>query len=116
MAFSELELQSIEKSVGSFCRDRSPKKYATEIRYSYEIEGPAVTLWEERPQHDSKNKAWTKIGIARFRYARSAKTWKLYWMRRDLKWHAYDPEANTATSIDKLVCVVVDDQSGAFFG
>jgi len=85
------------------------------IQYPCEVKGNAVTLWEERPAWNDPKKT-TKMGVARFRYWKSRRTWQLYWMRRDLKWHPYDPDVSVAKRIAALVKVMEEDKWGAFFG
>jgi predicted transcriptional regulator with HTH domain len=53
--------------------------------------------------------------VAKFKYVRKEGVWKLYWMRRDLKWHLYEmpPRAKT---LEVLVREVDSDPHGAFFG
>jgi len=36
-------------------------------------------------------------GVAQFTYTRSRDEWKLYWKRRDEKWHPWDPAENTGS-------------------
>jgi hypothetical protein len=114
MAFSELELKAIENTVGALCRRRSPAQFASELRVVYEVEGHSVSVFEERPAWRNPGE-WTRMGVARFRYVRSQGKWMLYWMRRDLKWHAYDPET-PRRGLVTLVGVVDEDAYGAFFG
>jgi hypothetical protein len=115
MAFSELDLKRIDASAGDLCRRLNVKSLPHKIRYLCEVEGHTVTLWEERPAWNDP-KSLTKQGIARFRYWKSRSTWQLFWMRRDLKWHAYDPEVSFAKTISPLVKVVEADKWSAFFG
>ena len=69
---------------------------------------------EVRPPWDGRGD-WTRHGVARFRYFRTRKEWQLYWMRADLKWHAYEPEPPT-NDLARLVKVVEEDAYCAFFG
>jgi len=114
MAFTELELQMIEDTVGALCQRRSPAHLQDQLRLVYEVEGHRVSVFEERPRWDDPSQ-WVRTGIARFRYFRSRGTWTLYWMRRDLKWHIYDPET-PQRDLPTLVKVVDQDRYGAFFG
>jgi len=116
LAFNDLELRHIENTVGAMCRRRSPPQFKDQLQIIYEYKGHSVLVYETRPPWD-KLGVWTKLGIAKFTYVRSRKEWKLYWMRRDLKWHAYDPETGTKrNSLERLVQVVDIDRYGAFFG
>ena len=115
MAFSEIELKRIDKSVGGLCRERSPAGRPDQYRIGYEVEGNSIVVFEERPRYDKPDEL-TKAEIAKFKLIRSKQEWKLYWMRRDLKWHAYDPEVSTSKALEPLVEVVAQDKWGAFFG
>ena len=116
MAFSDLELRRIDKAVGSMCRRRSPPQFKDKLQIIYEIKGHSVLVYETRPPWDGPGE-WTKLEVAKFTYVRSRNEWKLYWMRRDLKWHAYDPETGAKKNgLEVLVRVVDTDRYGAFFG
>jgi len=114
MAFNELELKRIDRTVGDLCRRSSPPKHAHQLRVVYEIDGHSVSIFEERPPWDGVGE-WTRMGVARLRYFRSRGEWRLYWMRRDLRWHLYEPD-EMATDLASLVAVVDADEYGAFFG
>jgi len=114
VAFDELELKRIDCTVGELCRKCSPPEHAHELRTVYEVEGHSVTMYEERPPWDGVGE-WTRGGIARFRFSRARREWRLYWMRQDLRWHLYDPDEMPA-DLDSLVAVVEADKHGAFFG
>lgn len=114
MAFSELELKWIDSTVGAFCRRISSPKHADELRFTYDVDGHRVSIHEERPPWQGPGD-WTRHGVARFRYIRKTGEWKLYWMRRDLKWHLYDPDL-ILRDLESLVKVVEQDKYCAFFG
>lgn len=114
MAFDELELKRIQRTVGELCRKCSPPEHADQLRTVYEVEGHSVTMYEERPPRDGAGE-WTRRGIARLRFYRSRDEWQLYWMRQDLHWHLYGPDAMPA-DLASLVTVVEADKYGAFFG
>jgi hypothetical protein len=54
MAFSEIELKRIDKTVGDLCRRTSPPEHLDELRFVYGIESHAVSIWEERPSAGRK--------------------------------------------------------------
>ena len=114
MAFSEIELKRIDNLVGEMCRRRSPAHIRDQLRFEYEIDRHSVIMWEVRPVWNNPSQE-TRMGVAKFRYSRSTNKWKLYWMRADLKWHAYNTDRNTS-DLDALVSEVEHDQHGAFFG
>ena len=114
MAFNDLELQRIKNSVGALCARRSPEEFKDQLRIDYEVDGHAVTIYENRPAWN-KPEEWTRLGVARIRYTRTRNEWLLYWMRRDLKWHLYDP-AEMSAGLEELVRIVDEDEFGAFWG
>ncbi len=114
MAFTELELKRIDRSVGELCRLRSLPQFADELRFVYEVEGHVVSVYEERlPWRGDGD--WTRSGIARFRFVRSKGVWRLYWMRSDLRWYLYETD-EMPSDLDALVAIVEADEFGAFFG
>jgi hypothetical protein len=114
MAFSESELRQIESTVGALCRRRSPAKRRDQLEFTYEIDRHNVSIYEVRPRWNNP-KEKTKLGVARFKFIRKSDEWRLFWMRRDLKWHRYDPDIE-ATDLESLVRIVDNDGFGAFFG
>ena len=114
MAFSELELKRIDRSVGDLCRRNSLPQHADQLRFACEIDGHAVSIYEQRPPWCGSG-PWTSHGIARFRFSRAQGSWALFWMRQDLKWHRYEP-APPSVDLAALVAVVEADEFGAFFG
>src|SRR5271157_4131694 len=111
MAFSELELKRIDRTVGDLCRRSSPAEHADELRFVYRIDGHAVSIYEERPPRRGSG-PWTSHGVARFRFSRASGHWTLFWMRQDLKWHRYEPQPPSADPA-ALVAVVEADKYGA---
>ena len=114
MAFSELELKRIERTVGSFCRKRSPPHLKDKLRLEYSFKGHEVVIFEWRPKWDDP-KEWIDSPVAKLKFIRSADKWRLYWMRADLKWHEY-PGHSSSDRLDELVQEIDDDPLACFFG
>ena len=68
-------------------RRQPPEHLRDQLRLELEIDGHKVRIWTIRPQ----------------------------WMRRDEKWHAWDPDENTGR-IEEFVQVVDEDLRGGFWG
>ena len=115
MAFSEFELRLIDSTVGALCRSSISPEHMSELRFDYEVRGHTVTIWEERPPWDGRGTEWTSMGVARFKFSRPDSLWRLYWMRRDLEWHLYEPGLETQ-DLSRLVDIVEQDDCCAFFG
>ena len=114
MPFTEIELKLIANTVGKMCGRRSPPHFRDQVRISHYVKDRSVEVYEERPRWKDKNK-WTSTGVAKFVYVKTTQKWKLYWVRADLRWHLYQPLAESR-SIEKLVTEVDKDPHGAFFG
>jgi len=115
MAFNEIELRRIDKHVGGLCRGMTRPELRHELEFVYKVSGHSVSIYEVRPAwRDPARKI--KMGVARFRYIRARDEWRLYWMRKDLKWHRYDTGKAAARELKDLVRIVAEDPCGAFFG
>ena len=79
MAFSEIELKSIENTVGKTCQRRSPPHLADQLRTIYKIKNHSIEVYEHRPRWNNPEE-WIDEGIAKFLYSRTTKRWNLYWM------------------------------------
>lgn len=113
MAFNELDLKRIDKLVGGFCRRRTRPEHAHELRFDYRLEGQSVVLYEERPDWRDPNQLM-QSPFAKLRYVRTTGLWTLYWMRADLKWHAYRP-APPSADLAALMDIIGEDAYCAFF-
>jgi hypothetical protein len=114
LAFNELDLKRIGRIVGGFCRRRTRPEHAKELSIVFDVEGQSVIISEDRPdwRHPEQR---MRSPFAKLRFVRSTGLWTLYWMRADLKWHAYEP-APPSRDLAELVDVVDRDQYCAFFG
>lgn len=114
MAFSELELKQIERTVGAFCRKRSPPHLKDKLRLEHSVKGHEVVIFERRPKWDNP-KEWTESPVAKLKFIRSADKWRLYWQPSDLKWHEY-PGPSSSDRLDELVQEIDNDPLACFFG
>jgi hypothetical protein len=48
-------------------------------------------------------------------YVRTRGVWRVFWQRRDLKWHGYEPRPEV-NSIDEFASLVAEDVHACFFG
>ncbi len=115
MSFSESELVAIDSTVGELCRRNSPAHVADKIRCTFEVDGHAVTIFEEVPDWQDDSAPWMRTSVARLRYYRSRQEWTLYWMPSDMQWHAYEP-ADRVHDLGALVDIIEQDTYCAFFG
>ena len=114
MAFAENELQKINKLVGDLCKKKAPDHLGNEYRVDYHVKNHDVIISETTPCWDDPNE-FTELPLAKIKFVRSEKIWKLYWMRADLKWYAYKP-VESSKDLAELVKEIDEDPNGCFWG
>ena len=93
---------------------RPPEKMRHQLDLSYKIDGKSVLIFEIRSRWDNKNE-FIESPIAKTTWVKSHNQWKVFWMRSDLKWHAYKPKPLVKT-ISEFVILVDQDNYGCFWG
>jgi hypothetical protein len=115
MALSELELKRCERDVARFMEQRRPPVHIrSELDLGYRIEGQSVEIFEIRPDWKDKSTK-RKTPVAKATYVRSRDRWRIFWMRRDLKWHGYEPNYEVRL-LEEFLSVVANDEYCCFFG
>jgi hypothetical protein len=115
MVISEFEIKRIEKLVGQYVESRRPAAHMrSQLDISFRITGQSVEIVEIRPQWNDPSRK-TETPVAKATYVKSQKLWKLYWMRADGKWHAYQPFPSSA-SLEKILETIEQDPHGCFWG
>lgn len=115
MALSEFEERKIEKIVGSFIeKRRPPPSLRKEVDFGYRLSGQNVEIFEIRPVFMGKGK-YHEMAVARARYVKTQRVWKLYWQRQDLRWHIYQPLPQSR-SLERVIEEIDVDPYGCFWG
>ena len=114
MAFNDLEMKQIERTVGVLCSRRSPANIKDQLQCKYRIKRQAVVVYEWRPRWNKPDE-WAASDVAKLKFIRRQGEWRLYWMRADLKWHAY-PGLPSSRDLADLVREIDRDPHGCFFG
>jgi hypothetical protein len=94
MAFTGIELARVKKVVGGFCEGWPRPEIRGKLRLEYSVVRHDVELFEVR-SHWREPGREMRTPVAKLRFVRSAGEWRLFWMRQDLKWHAYEPCASS---------------------
>lgn len=103
------------RAVGAFIEKRRPRvEIRAQVDYRAYIRGSTVDLVEVRPAWN-KPKRICETAVARIRWVATQRVWRLYWMRADLKWHAY-PNLSEARTIAEALAEVDADPICCFFG
>ena len=115
MAFSEFERAVNLKALRWFIDERRPPEHIRpQLDIGYAVVGQTVDVFEIRP--DWQDKSTTRhTPVARMKYVRTKEQWVLYWMRRDLKWHSYEPDSVHST-LQSALKTVNTDAYCCFFG
>ena len=115
MALSELELKRCEKALAQFLKHRRPPPHIRDqLDISYKISGHSVEIVEIRPDRQDRTKKM-ETPVAKATFVRTKGHWKVFWMRRDLKWHGYETDSEIKT-LRAFLNVVDRDEYGCFFG
>lgn len=115
MAFTDIELAASQRELRKFLElRRPPVQIRSKLDIGYRICGQSVELFEIRPTFlDPTIRQETPV--AKSTFVRSRGCWRVFWMRRDLRWHGYPPAPEVA-SIADFLSIVNDDEFGCFFG
>lgn len=104
-----------EKTIQEFLEKRRPPK---EIRSQLDVgatyENSVVEIFEIRPRWDNP-KEILHLPVAKSKYIKSKKIWKIYWMRGNGKWVLYEPKPEV-THLSEFLDTVGEDELGCFWG
>lgn len=115
MALDDLEQQRAEHALAKFLERRRPPPHVRhQLDLGYTHSDQSVTIIEIRPDWKDASKIM-ETPVAKATFVRAKNVWKVYWMRSDLKWHAYLPCAEVAT-LDEFLMLVDKDAHHCFFG
>jgi len=113
MAFNDLEFQAVNKEVKLFVDSiRPPSHIRPELDIVYSINEQTIDIGQLRPVWRGEPGETHILPNARIKYFRSLDRWKLYWMRKDLKWHLYSTELSLTDALE----LVRADPNYCFFG
>lgn len=116
MALSEIEVARVKRALESFMQTRRPPPHIRpKLDLGYRISGQSVEIFEIRPAWRGLPHERYESAVAKATFVRSRNVWRVFWQRRDLKWHGYEP-ANEVRSIDDFLSVVAEDRHACFFG
>ncbi len=93
---------------------RPPVEMRDKLDLDYRIENQSVVIFEIRPDWMDENEKIERP-IAKTTWVKARQYWKIFWMRADLKWHAYQPNP-TVTTIVEFIEIIDDDSYGCFWG
>lgn len=115
MALSEIERKRYERAMDAFLEKRRPPAHIrSQLDIGFRITGQSVEIFEVRPRWDRPQEKM-EMPVAKATFVKTQYHWKVFWMRRDLKWHRYDP-APEVLSLEDFGRLVHEDKHACFFG
>jgi hypothetical protein len=115
MALTDLERRRCERDLAKFMdRRRPPPDIRPKLDIGYRITGHSVEIFEIRPDWQDPTKTM-EHPVAKATFVRTKNVWRVFWMRRDLKWHGYEPNLEVH-SLEAFLNVVDRDEYSCFFG
>jgi len=115
MALSEFELRRVEKLASTFIdAHRPPAHIRAQLDIGFRITDQSLEFFEIRPRWNNPSEKMEEP-MAKTTYVKKNKSWKIFWMRQDLKWHRYDPVPEVGT-LEEFLSVVAEDAHACFSG
>ena len=115
MALTDLERKRCERDLAKFMeRRRPPPDIRSKLDIGYRISGQSVEIFEIRPDWQNP-KLTIEHPVAKATLVRTKNRWRVFWMRRDLNWHGYEPNSEVP-SLKAFLHVVDRDEYCCFFG
>lgn len=106
---------SVRRAASQFVEQRRPPPYLrSEVDFAFRVVDQSVELFEVRAHWQDRNRK-TENPIAKAKFNKTKKNWKVYWNRADLKWHSYKPAPEVAT-LEEFLALVQEDKHACFFG
>lgn len=93
---------------------RPPAEIRDKLDIAYRKEKQSIEIFEIRPFWDDPSRK-IESSVAKIRYVKSRKVWRIYWKRADLKWHFYEP-AGEMTHLSQALEIIDEDGYGCFWG
>jgi hypothetical protein len=99
MSLAEIEQARARKAMDALMQQRRPPPHIRpKLDLGYRVTGQS----RESP-------------VAKATYVRTRGVWRVFWQRRDLKWHSYEPKPEVK-SVDEFALLVSEDTHACFFG
>lgn len=115
MALSEFEIKRVQKLASEYVDEhRPPAHVRSELDIGYRISGQSLELFEIRPRWDNPS-VILEHDFAKTTFIKKSRSWKIYWLRQDLKWHSYEPLPEVM-SLEEFLAVVSEDAQACFHG
>jgi hypothetical protein len=115
MALTDLERKRCERDLARFLeRRRPPPHIRSDLDIGYRISGQSVEVFEVRPDWQDPD-VKRELPFAKATFVRTRDRWRVFWMKRDLRWHTYEPNPEVHR-LEAFLNLVDRDDFRCFFG
>ncbi len=95
---------------------RPPSHVRPKLDLGFRVNGQSVEIFEIRPVWRGPADEKRESAVAKATYVRARGIWRVFWQRRDLRWHGYEPRPPEVNSIDEFAALASEDAHACFFG
>jgi hypothetical protein len=114
MAVSNSQVLNIIEVMETFLeRTRPPEHIRPKLDIAYRIEGESIIIYTIRLFWNDASKM-QHSDAAKTTFIKTKNHWKVFWLRADLKWYAYDPSP-TVKALKDFVKLVEEDKHACFW-
>jgi hypothetical protein len=116
VTLAEIELARVRRAMDVFMQQRRPPPHIRpKLDLGFRVFGQSVEIFEIRPAWRGPRDEKHESPVAKATYVRARGVWRVFWMRRDLKWHMYEPKPEVK-SVEDFTSLVAIDAHACFFG
>jgi hypothetical protein len=116
MALAEIEQARVRRAMDAFMQQRRPPPHIRpKLDLGFRVTGQSVEILEIRPRWRGHPDEKHESPVAKATYVRARDVWRVFWQRRDLKWHSYEPKPEVK-SVEEFASLVSEDAHACFFG
>ena len=115
MAIEIIQTAEIIEALENFLHKRRPPiEMRSKVDLAYKIDNQSVIIYEIRPLWDNPKEIINEE-FAKATFVNTQNHWKVFWMRSDMKWFAYQPKPKVKT-IKEFTDLVDKDDHYCFWG
>lgn len=100
--------------IRDLCQSRSPAELADQVRVELEVDRGSATIVEAQAPWRA-DLEWTRLPVARLRFAATTNLWTLDIPQTNERWRRYEAAEPTA-DIRRLLREIDQDPTGRFWG
>ncbi len=116
MTISEFEKKRFSHIIENYLKALKPPAHLpVDIKIDYRLTNQSIEIFQIRPVYKGESGETYEFPFIKTTYVKSKKIWKIFWMKRDLKWHSYEPDPEV-NNLEEFIAVLEKDEYGCFYG